>query len=477
MTAGLIPRRRFLQTAFGVSGLAFLGSRPLRAASRQTSVRDFELRLEPSTAPLLGAQDPKVNVWAFNGLVPGPEIRVRQGERVRIVAINNLDRETTVHWHGLRVPNAQDGVPYLTQKPIAPGARHVYEFDCLDAGTFWYHPHLGSPEQVGRGLYGAFIVDEANPPRVDRDLTWVLDDWRVTKSGQLSDDFANRHDMTHGGQLGNIVTLNGTEPSPLQLRRGERLRIRLINAANARIFALSFRGHDPRIIAYDGQPVQPHAPVGGRVVLAPAMRVDVMLDATADSSQSYTLRDTYYRRESYEFLDIEYDKAPLRRDPLPDSITLAANPLTEPNLAKAELHEIRFEGGAMGRLHQARLDGRMLDLRELVRAGKAWAVNGVAANGHVHDPILTLRRGNTYRLTLVNDTAWPHPIHLHGHSFRVTKRNGTETELREWQDTVLIAPRESAEIVFVADNPGDWMFHCHILEHQDGGMMAVIRVA
>src|SRR5690606_8705650 len=111
-------------------------------------------------------------VWAY-GSVPGPVLRARQGERLRVEVVNRLDRPTTVHWHGLRVSNAMDGVPHLTQAPIAPGATFVYEFDLPDAGTYWYHPHQDSAEQIGRGLYGALIVDEHDPPAVDRELVWV----------------------------------------------------------------------------------------------------------------------------------------------------------------------------------------------------------------------------------------------------------------------------------------------------------------
>ena len=117
-----------------------------------------------------------------------------------------------------------------------------------------------------------------------------------------------------------------------------------------------------------------------------------------------------------------------------------------------------------------------MSMRDMMASGKIWFVNGVATLGHVMAPMLTLRRGNTYVLNLINETAWWHPMHLHGHSFRVLRRNGAPTLRREWQDTVLLAPRESVAIAFVADNPGDWMFHCHILEHQESGMMGVIRV-
>lgn len=472
-----MSRRGFLAIAAGAAGLAAL--RPTNALSRAlaSKVREFQLRIGPTTAPLLGPDYPDVAVWAYNGRVPGTEIRVRQGERLRVVVVNDLKEETTVHWHGVRVPNAQDGVPHLTQKPIGPGGRFVYEFDCVDAGTFWYHPHQRSFEQVGRGLYGALIVEEPQPIRVDREITWVLDDWRFAKTGQLSDTFGHPHDISHDGRIGNVVTLNGTHPPPLRVRTGERLRLRLINTANARIFALRFRGHEPRVIAYDGQPVTPHAPVDDRVVLGPAMRADVILDATGEPGERHTVRDTYYRRETYELLDIIYDDKPLRRGRLQSPIELPPNPLAEPDLDKAERHEIRFQGGMMGGLREATLDGRPVGMMQMMRAGKAWAVNGIVASGHMHDPILTLRRGRPYRLTLINDTAWPHPMHLHGHSFQVIRRNGRPTLYKEWQDTVLMAPNETAEIALVADNPGDWMFHCHILEHQEGGMMAVVRVA
>jgi len=474
-TIATLTRRRFLAMVGGVAS-AVLAPRRIGAQPADKPLREFELRLAPATALLLGANAPRVPVWAFNGTVPGPDIRVRQGERVRIAVINNLAQPTSVHWHGVRVPNAQDGVAHVTQKPIAPNGRFTYEFDCIDAGTFWYHPHLRSFEQVGRGLYGALIVEERAPIAVDRDITWVLDDWHVTKAGQLSDSFGNLHDVAHGGQIGNVVTLNGADPQALTVRAGERIRLRLINTANARIFALAFRGHQPRVIAYDGQPVAPHVPADGRVVLGPAMRADVVLDATADPGQRYTVRDTYDRRRAYELVDIAYAAEPLRPAPLASPIALAPNPLAEPDLDNAAPHELRFEGGAMGALTGAKLDGKRVDVRDLIRAGKAWAVNGVAASGHTHDPLLVLRRGRSYRFTLINDTAWPHPMHLHGHAFRVLKRNGRPTTYKEWQDTVLMDANETAEIAFVADNPGDWMLHCHILEHQDGGMMALVRI-
>ena len=131
----------------------------------------------------------------------------------------------------------------------------------------------------------------------------------------------------------------------------------------------------------------------------------------------------------------------------------------------------------MGNMATAMMDGHRTGMRDMMQHGMAWAINGVVATGHALEPFLTLRRGSTHILALQNDTAWHHPIHLHGHSFRVISRNGEPTRYRKWQDTVLLNPRDRAEIAFVADNPGDWMLHCHILEHQMGGMMSLIRVA
>ncbi|MEQ8651492.1 MAG: multicopper oxidase family protein [Kiloniellales bacterium] len=425
-------------------------------------------------------------VWAYNDAVPGPEIRVRQGERLRIVVENGLDEETTVHWHGVRTPNAMDGVPYLTQTPIAPGETFTYEFDGVDAGTYWYHPHQNSTVQVGRGLYGPLIIEEVEPVRVDRELTWILDDWRLTKAAVISNDFDNPHDLMHNGRVGNTVTINGRVPESIAVRAGERVRLRLINAANARIFGLDFAGLEPVVIAFDGQPVTPHAPANGRVILGPAMRMDLILDMTGRPGSRITVVDQFYQGLEYRLVDLAYAETALREGPLDWPVELPANPLAEPDLRDAIRHEVMFNGGMMGQMAMAEMGGGMGDgmsggmmgnMMNMMHGRGIWFINGKAATGHIMDPLLTLPRGRSCVLAMTNATVWHHPIHLHGHSFRVLSRNGQPTAHREWQDTVLMVPREKVEIAFVADNPGDWMFHCHILEHQAAGMMGVIRVS
>lgn len=479
-----ISRRSFLRTA-AVAAVGTLGGG--LAITRPSASIVQEFRLDAGIAPVRMIPEPgrTTDAWCFNASVPGPEIRVGQDERIRINVRNSLNEETTVHWHGMRVPNAMDGVSHLTQSPIKPGETFTYEFDAIDAGTFWYHPHQRSFEQVGRGLYGPLIVEEKNPIRVDREVTWVLDDWRLTKDGKISDDFGNLRDMSHAGRIGNTVTVNGHVPETFMVQRGERIRLRLINAANARIFGIDFGEHKPVIVAIDGQPVAPHHPEDDLLILGPAMRLDVIIDMVGDVNQRYTVTDSFYRRFKYRLVDFVYSDTPMR-DRTPDwDMQLSANPLAEPDLNDAERHEVTFNGGMMGGMVMQEMGGSMghepmgtmRSMRDMMHSGKIWYINGVAAEGHIMDPMLTLRHGRSHVISMTNATAWHHPIHFHGHSFRVISRNGDLTTHKEWQDTVMMAPKERVEIAFVADNPGDWMFHCHILEHQAAGMMGVIRVS
>lgn len=344
-----LTRRAFLASAAASTAdamLPVLWRSPVHAAAPQ----EVQLRAAPDRMRLMPGPSGEIAAWCYGGTVPGPEIRVRQGERLRVVVENALAEETTVHWHGVRVPHAMDGVPHLSQKPIGAGERFVYEFDAVDAGTFWYHPHQRSFEQVERGLYGPLIIEEREPARVDRDVTWVLDDWRLTKSGAISEDFGNRHDIHHNGRVGNTVTINGRVPTTFAVRAGERIRLRLINAANARIFSPDFTGLQPIVIALDGQPVAPHAPDGGLVVLGPAMRADLILDMTGKPGRRVSIFDRFYEGLEYKLVDIAYSDTPLRERAPDWPLALPANPLPEPDLETASRNEVVFTGGMMGQM-------------------------------------------------------------------------------------------------------------------------------
>lgn len=474
----MLTRRLFLSAAAGLAATGLL--------RRDAQAAPFRLKPMPARLPLIGAPHPETALWTYNGSLPGPLLRLTQGNRLRVEVVNGLEQETTVHWHGVRLPNAMDGVPDLTQEPIKPGGRFTYEFACEDAGTFWYHPHWGSAEQIGRGLYGVLIVDEKMPPVVDRDIVWALSDLRLNEQAQITEDFRHPMDVSHAGRIGNTALLNGRLAERFALRAGERIRLRLLNMANARIFHLRFEQHRPWLVALDGHPVPPRQLAADEaVVLGPGMRADLILDATGEPGGTYRVLDSDLRGSTYRLVDLAYGPMRARQaaNQAPPS-ALAPNPVPEPDLAGAERLKLALGGGAMGGLAELRVDGRPMGLREAFQQHRvAWALNGVGRpdrpgdHRHGHAPLFSLSRGKSYIFEVENDTAWPHPMHLHGHAFRVLSLDGSPLADRPFRDTVLINPRGKAELAFVADNPGDWMLHCHILEHQAGGMMATVRVA
>lgn len=470
-----LSRRRLLQ-ASALSAAACVW--PLRMPRANT--RAYTLTPAPAKVQLLGnAGAPKTDVWAYSGGAPGPVIRARQGERLRIELGNGLAQETTLHCHGLRLPNAMDGVPELTQAAVEPGGRFVYEFDLPDAGIYWYHPHIYTTEQVGRGLSGAIVVEEKAPPKVDRELTWLVDDWRIGDDGALVGGFNHPHDVSHGGRIGNLITINGAEWETLPVKAGERIRLRLVNAANARVFGLRFEGMEPTIIALDGHPVTPHAPAGGRVVFGPGQRVDLIVDIAGKPGDRLAVVDDYYERFKYTFITFAVDPgAPLREHPLDAPIALAPNPLPAPDLAQAQTAGVLIEGGAMGGLREAIYKDEKMPLRKLWREHrKVWALNGIASSSFTERPVFHLKRGQSCRWRIKNDTVWDHPMHLHGHAFKIIQRNDKPVAHAPWADTVLLHADETVDIAFVADNPGKWLFHCHVLEHHFGGMGGVVEVA
>lgn len=440
----------------------------------------YRLRLGPADVPLVLDKGPRTAVWAFNAQVPGPLLRFRQGERLLVEVENGLQEATTVHWHGLRPPASMDGVPYLSHPPIEPGQRFLYDFDLLDAGTFWYHPHLNSSEQLGRGLHGALIVDEISPPEVDRDVLWVLDDWRLDQEAQIAPFGGNMHDASHAGRIGNAITVNGSIEETFQVFSGERVRLRLVNVANARNFGLRFDRLEPWLIALDGQPTSPRRLPGNRVLLGAGQRADLIIDMTGEPGQRQVVIDDAYGRDyAFEMMQLVYAEEPVGGlAGSGDPAALPANPIAEPDLANAETHSLIFEGGAMGGLKGAMMDGTYRNMRELAQAGKLWAINGaVIGDAYKDPPLLALKQDRSYVLQLENRTAFPHPIHLHGHGFRVISRNGETMDPPPMRDTTLLMPDERQEIAFVADNPGQWMLHCHILEHQETAMMGVVSVS
>ncbi len=433
----------------------------------------FVLRAAPATQGILGGN--RTDVWAFNGIAPGPVLRTRQGQPFAASFANNLAHSSTVHWHGIRLVNAMDGVGGMTQAPVPAGGAFDYAFTPPDAGTYWYHPHEMSYEQVPRGLFGALIVEEPNPPQVDQDLVLVINDWRLSADGVMAGSFGSRHDQAHAGRLGNVITVNGEINPVIPVKRFERVRLRLINCSTARILELRLDGTQPKLIAYDGQPLAPTSGgYGAALLLGPGNRADLILDLTGERGASQALVDMR-GGEPRVLARLVLDSAEQARDgALAAPIQLAANPVPMPGIDKATSHELLMTGGAA--------DER--DMSALMGTGPIWNFNGKPGMMHHggamvsdHPPLFRATRAETIALTLENRTAWPHAMHLHGHHFRLVRRADGKPPQPWWWDTYLMEPGETATIAFVADNPGRWMIHCHMLDHQAAGMATWFEVA
>lgn len=471
----MISRRAFITSGASIAAVGMLPRiNAIEAAERPAQL---ELVAGPGQANLLAGEKTKTAVWAYNGAAPGPILRATQGETLNVRLLNKLTQPTSLHWHGVRLDNRMDGVPGLTQKAVAPGESFDYAVKCPDAGTFWYHPHILASEQVARGLHGIIVVDEKEPPKVDKDVVLAFDDWRLMSDAQIhAASFGAIGERAHGGRYGNTFTINGTTDYKLAARAGERIRLRLCNVSNANIFGIRFEAHAPTVIAVDGQPVAPNKPVGNVIVLASGQRNDVILDMTGNpGSRSEITLITF--NEERAVGEIVYDKSPaVRTQPLDAPIALPANPLdTKLDLGSALDASLVMEGGAMRGLPGAWVGKEWLGMRDLIKKhGYIWSFNGRA--GMPPEPLFRAKRGQTVKLRMVNRTYWPHAMHLHGHHYKQIAGPPKMPLDPHWRDTIVLSAEEEFTMAFVADNPGKWMLHCHMLEHQAGGMATWFEV-
>lgn len=429
-------RRQFLASAASLSLLP----RASFAASP-----DFQLRAEAVTQQLLPEDAGPTRMLGFNGSMPGPELRVKRGKRVTIDLENGLEEGTAVHWHGIRLENSMDGVPILTQDIINPGDTKTYSFVPPDAGTFWYHSHYISHEQVARGMMGALIVEEDAPVDVDHDITALISDWMLDGSGALIEEYTDMHSVAHGGYMGNFARAFLSRDA---VQIGDRVRLRLINAATNRIFPIALKGAEGAVVALDGMPL-PKPRSLDDLVLAPAQRADVIVDVTDALRIEMQTRQGLYLLAEIKAEGVYSGRTDSPIAALPaHALPVAATP--------AQHLTLKMVGGAMGRRHAG---------------DNIWSFNDVS--DLQTDPFGRFERGQTARITLVNDTAFPHGIHLHGHHFFELGAGGTPGDVR---DTTLVNAGESRDILCVFDNPGRWMLHCHMLSHSVGGMRTWVEV-
>ena len=468
-----IARRRFLLGAG--AALTTLGS--ARSAVTAPAPREIALRAGISRAKLLGAGRPDSAVWTY-AYELFHTLRVRQGERLRVRFENALPEHSSVHWHGLRIPSDVDGVPYISQPPVQQGESYVYEFAPPDAGTYFFHPHCDESGQIGRGLVGVLLVEGDAVGHYDGDHVLALKDWRLADDGGFL-PFMTLDGAAKSGTYGTVRSVNGKPVERLSAPAHGDVRLRIAALDASRVFEIGVEGADAAVIAIDGHPVPPFALESW--TMGPAQRLDIVVRAPAPG-ESARLVD-FRPAEPHEIATLtgveaarphtDFQPVPLRPADVP-----------RPDLRNAERQTFRLQAASgdptavTGDLAPDDPLARAL-LDSLCAPGQTlWAINqqSWASNDHrqLPPPLATLRAGRSYVWEIVNATQHLHPMHLHGHAFDVLKSPQAGAP-RHLADTVLLGPRDRAEIAFVAA-PGAWMFHCHLLEHLETGMMGWIRV-
>jgi FtsP/CotA-like multicopper oxidase with cupredoxin domain len=401
-----------------------------------------------------------VHVWTYNGGLPGPLIKTRVGDRLIVHFRNELDEPTTVHWHGVRVPIEMDGVPEISQPEVKKGESFTYDFIVRDAGLYWYHPHVRSAAQVGFGLFGALLVEDPDDGvGVEDEVTMVLSDIGFNAKGVLEPaDSGGSAGMVFGRE-GDYVLVNGRRRPTIHARPGAPQRWRIVNAAKSRFFYLDLDGQPFTIIGADGG-LQERAETSDIVLVTPGERVDVIVTPKGKAGTPLTLRAMLYNRgygsveyrAVEEVLTIEFTKeAPIVAKPV--SITRA---LPEPSIEGATPVDV------------------VLTLPPMKNNKSEFQVNGVP---FWKAKPYAAKLGEKQLWIVKNESDWDHPFHLHGFFFHVIDDQGAAVRPLALKDTVNVPMNATVRILIDFDErPGEWMFHCHILDHADGGLMGTVLV-
>lgn len=480
-----VTRRRFMAGAGCVvlgTGLAGSGrsapANPLPPPAVPVSGRTVPLRLvaaeRPQVLPCFAGH--RLPMWTLSDETWLPIVRLQLGDTLETVFENRLPREgehSSIHWHGIRLENDQDGVPYLTQPPVEPGGAFRYRFAPPDTGTFFFHTHCNTPEQLGRGLMGILIIEGDAIEPFAADEVVLLRDWRIDLDKGGFSSFTTSRGASRAGTYGNVRSANGAAQSALNLPSSSDCRLRIINADPTRVMEIALEGADAAVVAIDGIAVPPSPFTSW--VLAPAVRIDLAVRAPGEGGAAHLVDrrgDEPLRLARLIGVGPPREAAPF--DPRP----LRAGRIPEPDVAAARHLAFNFAAGAptapVGDSGLGPFLGPICSSSD-----DFWTINGAAWPGRDHaripPPLAILERGRSYRFTLANKSKIVHPIHIHGHHFKVLRSDQRSLPVHH-ADTVLLLPEETLDVAFVADNPGDWMFHCHVIEHQETGMMAYLRV-
>ncbi len=401
-----------------------------------------------------------VHAWTYNGGLPGPLIKARVGNRVIVHFRNELDQPTTVHWHGVRVPIEMDGVPEISQPEVKKGETFTYDFVVRDAGLYWYHPHVMSAAQVGFGLYGPLLVeDPADAVAVDDQLTLVLSDISFDAKGVLEPaDSGGSAGMVFGRE-GDYVLVNGRRRPTLKARPGAPQRWRIVNAAKSRFFYLDLDGQPFTVIGSDGG-MQEKPLTTDILLVTPGERVDVIVAPKGKAGTPLAVRAMLYNRgygsveyrSVEEVLMIEFTKeTPIAAAPV--TVTRAIEP---PSVEGATPVDV------------------LLTLPPMKNNKSEFQVNG--APFWKAKPFAA-KLGEKQLWIVKNDSDWDHPFHLHGFFFHVIDDRGQPVRPLALKDTVNVPMKTTVRLLVTFDErPGQWMFHCHILDHADGGLMGTVMV-
>jgi FtsP/CotA-like multicopper oxidase with cupredoxin domain len=435
------------------------GAKLVEAADASSDPAIVEVTLEARISPVEIVPGVRTDVWTYNGGLPGPLIRARRGDRLIVHFSNNLPDPTTVHWHGVQVPIEMDGVPGASQPPVPPGGTFTYDFVVPDAGLFWYHPHVMSAAQVGFGLYGPLlVVDPDDPVKVPDELVLVLSDIATEDNGKL-------HPADSGGLLGallgregNHVLVNGRVRPTLTIRDGALQRWRIVNAAKSRYFELVLGDGQPfELIGVDGGQLE-YSLKRWTIVLGPGERADVLV-APRLNGKSVTLITNPFNRG---FGSTEYRSS---------EDLMVFQPADMPALPAAELPKTSRDIPAMS------ADGATPVALDLVMT-KENGIAGFAIKGGPFWRGTSVRAavGETQLWTITNKAIWAHPIHLHGFFFQEVDEKGVPVRPLAWKDTIHVPVDATKRFLVKLDRRGSWMFHCHILDHAEIGLMSTVDV-
>jgi len=395
----------------------------------------------------------KVDAWMYNGSLPGPVIRVQEGEKLTVRFINHTPEPSTVHWHGLPVPAGMDGVPGVSRPAVEPGQEFTYAFTARPSGTYFFHSH--AKLQLDRGLYGVLIIEPKKgvDPPFDRDYLVVLDDW-------LAGPPVPSRDPQYADYLINGKTARGQ--TPFQVRKGEKVRLRFVNASAGTNYVVAVDGHPMTVTHTDGRPVKPVQ--AQAIPIGAGERYDVIVDATNPGVWSIAAADYMQRGVTLVRAVLAYEGS---NQPIPSPAYVP------PSLKSATLLTYSQLASAGPVPPIKSVPDRRHDLTLGLMHGYVWTINGQAWPAAAPLPI---RSGESVRMSMRNMTMHEHPMHIHGHFYRLLNTAGG-TAAPPMKDTVLV-PRgmmSRIEVEVLADNPGNWAFHCHHIYHAESGMFRLLE--